>query len=214
MSILTVYKIIYLLLSPVEGSILFKSYESKTKDNKEVWNKITLISTNDKDIWKMKQSHHGISSKVWDDIEIIVTKKSYPYRAQYKQLKDGKIIDYKASCFRCHPNGPRLIRPHLNTQLSIKEKILLTKMNSLIKSYGYVKTEDVFKSKVPLIKSRINKSKHLKIKSCYKCHNGIERGFITKENTETAKFLLLNKQMPPWPYTIGKAEVNLLNEFL
>jgi hypothetical protein len=214
MSILTVYKIIFLLLSPIEGSISFKSLESKTKDGKDVWNKITLISTPQKDVWKMKQSHHGKESKVWDDIEIIVSKGSRPFSAQFLQLKDNKLIDYKASCFRCHPNGPRLIRPHKDSKLNLRETLVLKKMNNLIKSYGYVQTHDVFKSKVPLINNLANSKINLTVNSCFKCHNGKERGFITKENTNTAIFLLKNKQMPPWPYTIDKADVNLLNEFL
>lgn len=203
-----------MLLSPLEGSISFKSQESKTKEGNAVFNKVTLVTNSHTDTWKMKQSHHGKSSKIWDEIEIIVDKTQDPYAARFIQLKNNKPIDYKASCFRCHPNGPRLIRPHKETVLSFRQKLVLQKMNSLIKSYGFVKTDDFFKSKIPLIMNKDHSKKHLKIRSCSKCHNGVERGYITKENTNTAKFLLINKQMPPWPYTIDKADVNLLNEFL
>ena len=68
---------------------------------------------------------------------------------------------------------------------------------------------------VPLLKDQNVKKHVLNLESCSKCHyQGGPRAPITKANATTAKFLVKNKMMPPWPYEISKREKAHLKEFL
>lgn len=215
MNILNVFKIISSLLF-LEGEVLFKSIESKTTEGKDIFNKITLLSDNKKDIWLMKQSHHGKKSNEWDSVKIIVDKSFRPFKASFHQLdKEGHEIDFKTSCFRCHSGGPRLIRSA--TKLPLLDSALVMKWNLLIKSYGEVriKKSKTLDREVPLI-ADLNKAKvKLNVKSCVSCHyrNG-PRAELTKSQVQTIKHLVKNKQMPPWPYQISKNDKAELNKFI
>ena len=146
MSILTVFSIIYSLLDFFGGSylttpVVFESLESKTGSGTAVFNEISLKSSHEKDIWQMKQSHHGIHAKDWDEVKITVNKDAIPFKASYHQIKNGKEVEFKTSCFRCHPSGPRFIRPNYASKdvvLDAKSRLTILKWNVLIKSYGDV----------------------------------------------------------------------------
>lgn len=220
MSILSVYKILYYLLAlsggfSVNETLFFESKESKTEHGKEVYNKISLIEGSQSDTWVMKQSHHGKNSTKWDHIKIVVDKTKSPYQAEYFQLdKEGKEIEYKTSCVRCHANGPRYIRPEKN--LKISEKLKLWKFNNLIKSYGEVQNKETSLSgKVRVIKLSDHNDIKLNIKSCSQCHyKGGPRSELTGEQRLTIKFLVKNKEMPPWPYKITKEDEKELKKFI
>jgi hypothetical protein len=215
MNILLVYKIFHALLSLTIGgdSLFFESMESKTKEGKAVFNKITLIKKDSVDIWKMKQSHHGRDSIVWDNIEIHVDKSKSPHTVSYFQFDSlGAEVDFKTSCFRCHPSGPRLIRP--NGKLSIRERLKMAKMNALIKSYGDVVHVDKSSlvRKTPFLEKL---GSPLKVKSCTSCHyKGGPRGELTSAQKLTIKHLVKRGEMPPWPYRLNKAERGQLNKFI
>jgi hypothetical protein len=222
-NILIVFKYLSVLLSVffnTEGSILIESIESKTDDKQAIFNKISFQQINNQDIWKMKQSHGGFHSKDWDEVKIIVDKSSFPFSASYHQLKDGVEIEYRTSCFRCHSGGPRFIRPNYESNqasLSIKEKAIILKWNLLIKSYGEVKVKEnsPFKRKIKLIKNTELAHKVLKLESCKDCHfDGGPRSKLTMSNLQTAKFLIKSKAMPPWPYSLNKKDLNIINEFI
>lgn len=216
MNILVVFKLLSHLLFFMEGEVLFKSIESKTGEGRDVFNKISLESSEDKDVWSMKQSHHGVHSKVWDKIKIIVDKKTTPFTVSYHQLNEkNKEIDYKTSCFRCHAGGPRLIRP--KSLSGLKNKLLVLKWNMLIKSYGDVTTRKTqpFKRKVHLIKSESDSKEYLQVASCTSCHNsGGPRAPLSKSHSLTIKHLLKTKSMPPWPYKISAQDKADLKRFI
>ena len=155
MNIIAVYKILYTLLALLGGfdnSVFFESLESKTSEGEAVYNKISLSQNDHQDIWIMKQSHRGINAHKWDKIKIIVDKTKTPYEASFQQLKNNKPIEFKTSCFRCHANGPRLIRPNYQSKevkLNSKDKLTILKWNILIKSYGEIRyTETNHKRKL------------------------------------------------------------------
>ena len=117
-----------------KSPVLFQSLESKTVTGEAVYNKIKWFSDSDKDIWMMSQSHNGpqFPEEKWDRLAIIVDKK---YKtAQFLQLKPGPLqwtedlvsqqVPYRVSCFMCHANGPRAIRP-TGSSLFAEAKILL-----------------------------------------------------------------------------------------
>ena len=209
------YKKIFWPCISVNEQFIFKSWESKTKDNKPVYNQITLKTEGSNDIWEMKQSHSGRGSSKWGHIRIIVHKERKPYVVSYHQLKNGKEVEFKTNCFRCHSNGPRLIRPSPEdySSLSLKKKITLKKWNFLIKSYGplRIKKNNPFKRKISLIKKEM---RVLNLKSCISCHAEDSARLPFKVNhLATAHFLVKTGQMPPWPYKISIADKNTINRY-
>ena len=209
MNILLVYSFLAGLLSPLIGDVLFESMESKTKEGKIVFNKISFSQKGKVDIWEMKQSHHGFPSEKWDTIQIKVYSDK---TVSYHQLNNGVEVEYKASCIRCHSNGPRLIRPNLNSKTvknNVADKISITAMNFKIKSYGELKLKknEPFKRKVLLVKNEIMAKKHFNPKACSQCHyDGGPRAKLSYEQLGTIKFLVKNQQMPPWPYKLTKKD--------
>jgi len=222
-NILSVFKYLSLLLSVffnTEGSILIESQESKTDDKQAIFNKISFTQDKSLDIWKMKQSHGGFHSKEWDEVKIIIDKSVSPFTASYHQLKDGAEIEYRTSCFRCHSGGPRMIRANYESKLAklnLVEKAIILKWNLLIKSYGQVKIKEnsPFKRKITLVKDKSLSHQVLSLKSCKSCHfKGGARSKLTMSNLQTAKFLIKSKAMPPWPYSLEKEDLNIINKFI
>lgn len=200
MNILAVFKILYSLLFFIEGSIsTFKSFESKTANGGDVFNQIVLIEGEVIDTWKMKQSHFGENSKTWDNVEIKVNK--LERSVTYHQLDDmAKEIELKTSCFRCHPSGPRAIRP--KGEISINNRIAILKLNLKIKSYGDLQNFQT-------------SSKRLKVESCTKCHyKGGPRSELGEEQALTIKHLVDHNQMPPWPYSLSVEDRKMIKKFI
>lgn len=224
MFILNVFKFSHLLLSTVGGMFLtqevqFESLESKTLKGEDIFNKVSLNKTKEKDTWSMKQSHNGFHTKDWDNIQIVVHKDMSPPKVSYHQLKNGKEVEYKASCYRCHPSGPRLIRPNYDSKtksLDFKEKLTILNWNLLIKSYGNIqlKENNPFLRNKPLGNKTELSKKHLEIGSCTKCHDGEIRSKLTLIQKGSTEFLVKKKMMPPWPYSITKKDKRYLKRFI
>lgn len=221
MSILTAFKIISSLIGILLGGILpneilIESLESRTPQNKPIYNKISLKQIKDSDIWSMRQSHHGLNTDKWDHIEIRVNKSTSPYSVTYHQLENGKEVEYKADCLRCHSNGPRFIRPKEGiVKLTLKDKLQLLKWNMLIKSYGIMNYKENKISRRELVLHEMKPSiEFAKIKSCTQCHtkNG-PRAPLSDQHKLTSEFLVRKGMMPPWPYKITKSDKRLLNKF-
>ena len=106
-----------------ETSVLIQSRESKTLDDKPVYNQISYFTNKKQDVWMMNQSHHGLKAELqeWDRLAIVIDKNKSPKEVTFLQLPPGELkweeglikqkINYKVSCFMCHSNGPRAIRP-------------------------------------------------------------------------------------------------------
>lgn len=222
MNITLVFNFIFTLLNFLGGPspLLFQSLESKTTTGQAVFNEIKLTVTPKKDIWFMKQSHYGRNGHDWDEVMIVVYRDQLPLKASYHQLKDNREIEYKTSCFRCHSGGPRLIRPDINSReatLTLKDKLSLIQMNARIKSYGEVliQKNNPFKREVQFVGNQKKKEQTLQVKSCTNCHyEGGPRALLTKENILTMKFLLKEKQMPPWPHTLSPSDKKELQKFI
>jgi hypothetical protein len=216
MNILIVFKLLAGLLFFIEGEVLFESIESKTAQGRAIFNKVELIQKEAKDIWLMKQSHHGRDSKKWDQVKIIVDKSFTPFRASFHQLDSkGREIEYKTSCFRCHSGGPRLIRE--KSEHGLKETLLIAKWNLLIKSYGVVKNSlnNPFEREISFIENVKHSQTKLDLVSCRDCHgDGKVRAALSKSQVLTIKHLVKTKQMPPWPYRISLKDKRKLNFFI
>ncbi len=212
-----------------DSSISFQSLESVTTEGSAVFNEIKLLITPVKDIWIMRQSHHGykMSRNQWDRLAIVVDKTKKPSLANFYQLSPGNLNfnnlneaqPLKARCFACHSNGPRAILPNLNSHLKLNlfQKAQIAIWNLRIKTYGRVNSiegvhfEDgaPFKSNVPIL------SRSLSLKSCTKCHasDGL-RNPLNLEQIGTANFLVKNGFMPPFPFSISTEDAQLLKDLV
>lgn len=207
-----------------EDEILIQSKESKTQEGHPVFNRITVESHGDEDIWTMKQSHHGLHAKEWDTIRILVDKKKKLVR--YQQLKNNQEVELKAACYTCHANGPRAIRPDFDSTIvtySLKDRITIAMMNFKIKSYGRVSiSEENFKlngnfREVPLKFFGKKDNKVFHVKSCTLCHNKDHfwgRGELVRQHAGTIRHLVKTSQMPPAPFTISAEDKAKIRELI
>lgn len=209
-------------------SIVIQSLESKTTKGHPVFNKISWSSQADKDVWIMNQSHDGLQAPLdkWDKISIVVDKTEKPYVVSYQQYENGKEIELKASCFVCHANGPRIIRPDYESsevKYSVKDRLVMNWMNFTIKLYGKVsiaannfKLRGKFRT-TPLRYFGKNDTDKLKVKTCMICHNSNTfwgRGELERQHMGTIKHLVQNKQMPPWPFKLNSSEEKEIENFI
>jgi hypothetical protein len=203
-------------------AVLIESIESKTIDGSSVYNKIWLETEEEKDIWWMRQSHQGVNTahKNWDKLKIVVDKSITPYQVSFHQYKNGKETEYRASCFLCHSNGPRSIRPNWDSQsapLSISEKLKIVFYNFKIKSYGPVHTVNKERRAIPLKFNEPFETEKLTVQTCLKCHNSdgiFARGPLLRQHSETIRHLVSRGEMPPWPYKLSKKEKVEIERFL
>ena len=213
---------LYSLSFLLPQEVLIESFESKTSLGKNVYNKIGLISTKEKDIWLMNQNHSELKGN-WDELKIVVDKTKTPYQANFFQLKGNKEIEYRISCFKCHANGPRAIRPNYNSQKvsnNVFDKIQVFLWNLKIKHYGNIQTKQNIKvnnkyRKVPLKHPGFIANKVIKSKTCSLCHGKdsyMGREELRFQQKGTIKHLVETGAMPPWPLNLSmKEKHNLLN---
>jgi len=136
-----------------------------------------------------------------------------------------KKVPFKVSCFKCHSNGPRVIRANYNSKNSPTTtlgKIIIAFWNFKIKSYGLLIEDKVHKKKDRFIKVAFKTrskfiQKKLLVKTCLKCHNNsgfIKRGFLTREHIPTIKFMIKKGYMPPMGFKLSRSEKIELQSFL
>jgi hypothetical protein len=187
----------------------FRSAESLTLNGDPVFNEIKFIEQDNKDIWMMRQSHQGLGLAIhrWDRLAIVVDRSDKTVK--YYQLKPGKLtwseneaeVPLKVSCFMCHSNGPRLIRPNQDWHLSPLQKAQVLAMNLRIKTYGPLTTVDHTRpGATPLRLQGKMENSQLKLALCQECHNRdsiFGRGELTRQNAVTISYLIENEHMPP-----------------
>jgi len=204
--------------------IVIQSLESKNPNGGPVYNKIKFFPGFDKDIWMMNQSHQGLGaeSQQWDRLAIIVDKTGKQKSAKFLQLPPGELkwsedllkqnINFKISCFMCHSNGPRAIRT--------QTKIFF--WNLRIKTYGRI-LEDKEQAtldqslKIPFRHRTAIDNEELNVKSCTKCHSEgglFRRGFLTRQNMMTIKFMIENEIMPPKGFSLSGEDKNQIKNFI
>lgn len=203
-----------------ETAIVFESLESKTQGDLPVYNRVKFVPGESQDLWLMQQSHHGLDSiyTEWDLLAIVVNKTKEPLEASFYQLKPGQLdfdprnnAPLKARCFACHANGPRALRPKLDSQLavSLSDRIRIQLWNLRIKTYGKVVGQpgQLVPEGVPFRATQVALQTPLKLKSCEPCHtdHGI-RNVLRYEHITTVKFLIRNDSMPPFPWKISDAD--------
>lgn len=195
---------IYQLMS---SPITFASAESRTLGRAIVYNEVTWQWKKSKDIWIMRQSHNGpkLHKGKWDKLVITVENQ----KTRFYQLESGKNeftgtekeVPFKVSCFMCHSNGPRAIRP-MELE-SLKENIQVKLLNLRIKLYGKLENLNNTQNQVGDVPFRHTgkiSNTPLNLSACMKCHQDqgfFSRGFLTRQNGVTIDFMVKNQHMPP-----------------
>lgn len=208
--------------------ITFESLESKTETGSPVFNQVQFQGGWNQDVWLMKQSHHGHELPLanWDRLAIVVDKTVKPYRASFYQFTPAQKLEfggpsesapYKAMCFACHANGPRAVRPQFHSEsvaVSLPDRIRIALWDLRVKTYGRV--DSVPGAEIP--GGAPFKSRHailslpLGLKTCTHCHspNGF-RSELKLEHLSTARFLVNQGIMPPFPFKATPSEIKKLN---
>lgn len=218
-----------------DQEVLIESEESKTVAGGPVFNKIKWFQFKNKDVWMMNQSHHGKDAKIqeWDRLAIVIDKTTTPKVAKFYQLSPGPLKwgpnqqskPFKVSCYMCHSNGPRIIRPNYNSllnQTSLLESLKISYWNFRIKLYGKViphsshKQEDVG-LKIPFRWRSKYENEVLQIKTCMHCHKEkgfLARGTLKRQQMPTIKFMLERGYMPPLGFSLTSEEKKQIQQFL
>ena len=203
---------LFILISFIAcGPVTFPSEESRTADDKVVFNKVSWSYKDGSDIWDMKQSHGGphLNESEWDELRIIVKDKT----VLFQQFKNGEEIEFKVSCFQCHSNGPRAIRP---LKASVKDRLTIAVMNLRVKTYGKLQVVDRDNRKIPFaLKGKVSEEK-LHLPTCVKCHNDegfFSRGYLTRQNGLAIDFMVKNNYMPPLG-SLSQDEKKYLQDFI
>ena len=229
--------LIYKSISYSTNTILIESQESKNFEMKNVFNQINWISTPTQDIWMMNQSHYGVdpSKDKWERLAIVIDKKTTPMTARYYQMKPGSLewndnlvnerVPYRASCFTCHSNGPRAIRPVSESaaaSLSMLDKLKVAVWNLRIKTYPrihYDKTHEVedLSMSPPFRHTGPRELDELKVASCIRCHKEtgfFSRGTLVRQQSGTIQHMVESGHMPPPGFSLSAKDKKELRDFL
>jgi hypothetical protein len=214
-----------------EQEITIQSLESRTTQDEPVFNKIKYFKNDDKDIWMMNQSHVGMTSdsSKWERLAIVIQNK----KASFYQLEAGplvwsedllkKQVSYRVSCFMCHNNGPRAIRPdQQGLKVSFYDQAKIFFWNLKIKSYGRIKASDEMTQadqtrEIPFKHKQHFENETLNVKTCLHCHKEegfLARGKLTRQQAGTIEFLVKNKIMPPAGFYLSEEEQNQISDFV
>jgi len=228
---------LWLWLHTDTSGVVIESAESKNSQLGSVFNEIKWFPGKDRDIWMMNQSHFGrdLPHEKWERLAIIVDKTKTPMVARYYQFEPGplewsedlvhKRVNYRASCFICHNNGPRAIRPFTDSELAAltwKEKLKIALLNLRVKTYGRIHYDKVHdeEDKTLEVHFRYHGSPHedeLKVPVCLKCHSEegfLSRGVLVRQQIGTIRHMVEGGHMPPPGFSLSKKENQQLQDFL
>ncbi|MEQ1878784.1 MAG: hypothetical protein ABL958_19240 [Bdellovibrionia bacterium] len=216
------------------GPVLIASSESKTVEGATVFNQIQFISAGGSDIWMLNQSHHGVASMAerWDRLAIVVDRNERT--ARFFQLEPGPLkwtgmaqeVSFRVSCFMCHNNGPRAVRPiwdSFEAPLGLKERAVIATWNLRVKSYGRLKvapehdSRDAAGQSPPFRSHAPIDNDTLKVAACVKCHreDGVfSRGLLKRQQMVTISHMVESGQMPPPGFSLSDLERSELQDFL
>jgi len=224
-------------VSDAKASVIIESQESLNSEMKPVYNEIQFFPGWDQDVWMMNQSHFGPkpSAHQWERLAIVIDKKKSPKTVRFYQLEPGKLewsedllekrVLNRASCFTCHNNGPKALRPvyeSTNAPLTWTDRLKIQAWNFRIKTYGRIAydpkhSEEDAHLKVPFryVKERYNDK--LTVKTCTVCHKEsgfMARGALERQQTSTIEFMVDNGYMPPPGFKLSEKEKEQLVNFL
>ena len=208
-----------------QSPILIESQESMTNKKEPIFNKIQYIPGINKDIWLMKQSHRGLKApeNQWDRLSIVVKNRKdeaiFRQHSNTTQLGiESPTKDFSVSCYLCHSNGPRAIRPKWDSKwapVSYWNQARIQLWNLRIKLYGTMKGIGEG-SRSPFAMNHWNLKQELKIKACTKCHHDgfLGRGVLKKHHFLSIKFMVENRYMPPKGFSLKESDRKKIEDFV
>lgn len=222
------------LFKEMQAPLKFESRESKNFSLEPVFNEVRWIRSEVRDVWMMNQSHSGAHSQSsnWERLAIVIDKTRTPMVAQFYQIEPGplewedglrlKKVEFRANCFICHNNGPRAIRPNMESSLTPVDWIGRLKINWWnwrIKSYGRIVYDPAHDQEdpgrvVPFRYRSPQDDTELKVKACTRCHSVQKRGALLRQQSQTIQFLVEQGEMPPSGSMLSSREKTLLEDFL
>ncbi len=232
------FLILGMILLRIDSPIHIESLESKTISGEPVFNRIRWLPGWKQDVWMMQQSHRGLGDGFdqWDRLAIVVDKTTFPRTARYYQFEPGNLSwnskalarPFRAACFMCHSNGPRVVRPNLDSpqiKISTLNQARLFIWALRIKTYGRVVADpvhDVLGENKTLITTRRPtpfrypgkyENEPLTLSACNKCHNESwwGRGSLTRQNLLAIGFMVKHGFMPPSGFHLNESEKKALN---
>lgn len=223
--------------------ILIESAESRTREDGPVYNRIRWFSSRTRDVWMMQQSHSGVHAAPgqWDRLAIVVDKTATPMTARFVQIEPGSLewpekgmaafgmrrVPNRASCFLCHANGPRAIRPNLDSEavpVSAGDRFRVAAWNFRIKTYGRIVADAEHEREDPGLKVPFRvggklENEHLAVKTCQKCHHSAPGGWfsrepLTRQHATTIQFMVSGGHMPPPGFGLSEEEKARLEAFV
>ncbi len=212
-------------------AITIQSLESKTISAGPIYNTIQFFPGLEKDIWMMNQSHHGsaASEEKWERLAIVIDSKK---QARFLQLPPGKLewteelltqgTENRVTCFLCHSNGPRAIRPDPKFKIGWIDQLKIKVWNLRIKTYRRIQESSAHavqdtNLKIPFRHRTPIDNEVLQVDSCTKCHSEkglVQRGPLTRQNSIAIRFMVENKLMPPPGFELTKRDQKKIDQFL
>lgn len=215
------------LLGFDKDPIVFESLESKTIQNGPVFNRVAWFPGWARDVWMMQQSHKGLAPPFheWDRLAIVIDKTTFPRSAIFYQIEPGALKwdpnapmkPLHVQCFMCHSNGPRALRPQLESKdiaLSAWDQARVILWNLRIKTYGRIEsTADGDPLRFKFTGAFENEKLH--VQTCAKCHNDSfwGRGSLTRQNFLAIDFMVSRHFMPPPGFALKAGERERISAF-
>ncbi len=183
----------------------------------------------------MNQSHHGpqAPAEQWDRLAIVVDKSTQSQTARFYQLQPGKLewqenlpqTSFRVSCFMCHSNGPRALRPVDEkgpASLSWNDKAKIFWWNLKIKTYGRIQPDPAHDQEdrgraVPFRRQGAYENEELQVATCIRCHREtgwLARGALRRQNFMSIRFMTESGAMPPPGFSMSEGERRKLKLFL
>jgi hypothetical protein len=161
----------------------------------------------------------------------VVEKPHRSRTARFYQLEPGPLEwgdadirqrPLRASCFTCHSNGPRAIRPNPNSAaapLARWDRARIALWNVRIKTAGRTKEHPAqaaaLDAGTPFRLQGPFENQALAVAACVRCHNDSVwgRGALTRQNFTTMRHMVEKGHMPPRGFSLSAAERKALEEF-
>lgn len=185
--------------------ITFVSAESTLLTGEDITNRIHLFETSGLDIWLMRQrqsSKEGDNPERWSLVSLIVDHTKSPTAAYFLEFAPGRVgalpkpIAPRVPCLRCHPNGPRKIRPLKDSArpaFSATDRVTFQAFNQKIAKAGVISGYSPKNSQGAslLDERRLGATEPLTLPKCFQCHDsqGKIRHALERQNASSIIFL-------------------------
>ncbi len=150
------------------------------------FNSIQLLTNKDFDIWILRQKK--FKEQDFRTYTLVQDKRIYPNKAYYLRIASDGFIWRGGSCYECHANGPRKIRP-LRPEL-VSNAEFVKEIND------YISTLPIIETNFPEREPQNTKSERLHFEKCDECHNDVDRGALYSVHADASRLIVSGGDMP------------------